>query len=154
MEPEGMVHALELGWQLLDQGGVLIDIHPIGEPPPIEFHIGNNCWSLGLVQESDDCIEYFQADQAIVESLQNGFFAMEKQSTFEHVIKANTIAELQDYLQDHWQDAILPPEIEKRTHELLETLDPLALSSEEEKSIQIRETIKITRLVKKSPKIG
>jgi hypothetical protein len=143
-----MVHALELVWQMLDPGGVMVDIHPNGKPSPIEVHIGIREFPLGLVQETDDFIEYLQAEEALQESIQAGLFSRAKQGSFECVIKASKWEELLDYLRDNWSDAVLSQEIQTNAKRLLESSGPMALSKVEEKSIQIRETITIARFNK------
>ena len=67
MELEGMVHALEIVHDLLKPGGVLVDIHPNGDPPPIEVNVGGDVMLAGYLDETDDFEEYFKADEALAE---------------------------------------------------------------------------------------
>lgn len=108
MSPEGMVHALEVVNDLLVPGGQLIDIHPSGQAPPIELLDGNALIPLGYVHETDDFIEYAQADAALAQAVANGWFNLERQKSFTFATYARSVTELWDFLSQTWSDAILP----------------------------------------------
>jgi len=59
-----MVHALEKIRRLLKPSGRLIDIHPMDRPPPVAVRLGLHTHRLGCLRETDDSIEYRQADAA------------------------------------------------------------------------------------------
>lgn len=111
MAPESMVHALETTRELLDVDGLLLDIHPSGEPPQVIFRNGDEMRVLGYLQESDDFIEYLQASEAITAVIQRGLFHAEAAIRFEFSVHADSIPALVDYLKKEWKDAILAPEI-------------------------------------------
>ena len=119
MQPEGMVHALEIAHHLLKPGGVLVDIHPLGEPPAIKVCLHEQTTQAGWLQESDDFIEYPQATDAIDRAISNGWFALDKQREFKFITHANTLEELHEFLRTNWKDAILPEDAAIRVQELL-----------------------------------
>ena len=105
-----MVHALEIIREMLKRGGRLMDIHPSGDPPPIELLHGNSRTLLGYVGETDNFIEYAQADAAVAQAVANGWFSIEHQALFTFQTYADFVAELWGFLSRTWSDVILPDE--------------------------------------------
>jgi hypothetical protein len=116
-----MVHALQVIHRLLKPGRTLVDIHPTGEPPPIEIVHDEVRSSAGHLQEGGGFDEYFQADAALAEAVKMGLFALERQDVFEFVTCANSLAEFLDHLDTTWSDAIVAPEVQRLAAELLQT---------------------------------
>ncbi len=92
------MHALEIIHTLLEPDGYLIDIHPNGQPPPIEACIADQLHLLGYLQETDDFIEYGQASAALDEVIQRGLFVVERQSSFKFITRAGSVDELHTFL--------------------------------------------------------
>jgi hypothetical protein len=139
MEPAGMVHALEKIHELLQPDGRLIDIHPSGEPPPIEVCIGQRATVVGWMKETDDFIEYAQASAALSQAVECGWFDVERKGVFEYVTQADSVSDLRDYLAKEWKDAILDEAVAVRAEQLLGTV-------EHDKGLIVREPIRIARL--------
>ena len=114
-----MVHALQQIQRLLKPSGNLIDIHPMDKPPPVEVRLGPQTHRLGYLRETDDSIEYRQADAAVAQVVREGLFVVEHTSEFPFRIYTDTVAELQAYLVAEWKDAILDEAIAQRAAELL-----------------------------------
>lgn len=114
-----MVHALEIIGDLLPENGILIDIHPTGEPPTLEVSGAGASEMAGYLQESDDFIEYAQADAAIASAIQLGWFRLEQQETFSHVTITFSMDEFQNFLDEKYQDAIVTPETRQRIQAVL-----------------------------------
>jgi hypothetical protein len=117
-----MVHALENIRNLLKPGGRLLDIHPLEDPRPIEVHISAECILAGWLRESDDYIEYVQADEAIAHVIGRRLYALERRDTFTHKIHAETIWALRDYLAETSQDSIIDDLVLARADELMRTV--------------------------------
>jgi hypothetical protein len=111
MAPEGMVHALELIHRLLKSGGRLIDIRPGGEPPPVYVRSGAREELAGWLQETDDFVEYPQAEAALAEGIERGWFSQTSQSSFTFSTYAGNIAELKDFLMSTWSDVVISDEL-------------------------------------------
>jgi hypothetical protein len=139
MELEGMVHALEIVHGLLKPGGVLIDIHPNGDPPPIEAHVGEEVRLAGYLDETDEFEEYFKADEALADVTGRGLFLLEREGMFTFMTHASTIMELVDFLEAEWTDSVLHEETIKRAKELMG-------ESGEGREIVLRESVRIARL--------
>jgi hypothetical protein len=144
MPPEGMVHALEMVSDLLKPGGRLIDIHPSGQPPPIELLCGANRILLGYLQETDNFIEYAQANAALAQAVDNGWFSLESQAYFTSCTWADSVAELWEFLAQTWSDAVLPDETAARSAEKQAGL----VNPEAQNAVVITEAIRITRLAR------
>lgn len=136
-----MVHALQKIHSWLAPAGTLIDIHPRPDLPPIEVHLADQIFLAGWLRETDERIEYSQADQALATVIQNGLFALAEGHIFTFAIKASHLPELQTFLADNWKDALLDEALSGRIAQLLQTIEP-------NKAILIREQIGITRLLK------
>ncbi len=134
-----MVHALEIIHKLLEPGGFLLDVHPSSDPPPIEVRLGKRYYLAGWLKETDDYIEYIQADQALVAVVQRGLFALEKKGAFPFNTYAGSIEELRSYLAEAWQDAIVDDQVAGRVEELVQ-------SPEADKEVVLRELVQISRL--------
>jgi hypothetical protein len=138
MAPEGMVHALEILHQLLKAGGMLIDIHPSSEPPLIYVrHPGGDIF-VGKLQETDDFIEYIQANQALEEATLRQWFTLEEQNEFTFTIHAGDLDEMIGFLAYEWKDAILPADAASKIQAIYQ-------ESRLEKEIIINERILIAR---------
>ena len=134
-----MVHALEEIHSLLKPDGVLIDIHPTGEPASIEIRIRDRFMPAGWLQETDDYVEYEWANEALNQIVHSGLFAVERQSVFTFNTYAASIAELREHLAEAWKDAILDEITAARAEELLSTI-------ERDKEVIVRESVYIARL--------
>ncbi len=134
-----MVHALERIHASLEPDGSLIDIHPSGEPPPIEVRIGRQVTVVGWMKETDDFVEYAQAGAALSEAIGRGWFEVERKGTFEFATHADSISDLREYLAKEWKDAILEEAVMAKATELLITL-------ERDQELVVREQIRIARL--------
>jgi hypothetical protein len=138
MAPEGMVHALEIVHQLLAPGGLLIDIHPTSEPPTIHVRHLADEFLAGWLQETDDFIEYRQANQAMQQAIQRGWFSLVTASEFTFAIHAGSLDELSTYLAAEWKDAVIPTEAATK-------IGTLFSEYPQEKEIIITERIHIAR---------
>ena len=138
MNPEGMVHALEIIHRLLAPGGLLIDIHPTGQPPPIVVRTAGNELPAGYLQETDDFIEYNQADQAIREAIRQGWFEIDEAGEFQFTTHADNLDEMVAFLAVEWKDAVI-------TAETAAAIDVLFREYPGQKEIIITECISIAR---------
>ena len=111
MGAESMVHALEQVHSLLKSGGFLIDIHPNGEPVEFIYPFEGREHLIGYMQESDDYIEYHQADEALDVAVSNGLFQVEKSEEFTFNTHAKKFDELKTFLDENWSDAVVSEEV-------------------------------------------
>lgn len=114
MAAEGMVHALTTIYRLLAPDGILIDLHPSGLPAVIEAHVGGRARVVGHIRETDDFVEYRQADAALRQVVDAGLFALERAGAFDFTYQADSLADLQAYLAAEWADAVLEPAVVRR----------------------------------------
>ena len=114
-----MVHALEIIHRLLRPHGKLIDIHPVGEPSPVEVRVGRQTTLVGRLTETDDFVEYGQADAALAQVVQRRLFVLEREATFPFITHADSMSELREYLAKEWKDAILDDQTARKAQELL-----------------------------------
>jgi hypothetical protein len=134
-----MVHALEIIHGLVIPAGFLLDMHPSGEPPPIEVRVGEAYFLAGWLKEADDYVEYLHADQALQTVVERGLFSIEGTGTFTFNTYAPSFEDLRAYIMEAWEDALIDDQVAGR-------VDDLWKSPINEKEIVLRELVKITRL--------
>lgn len=142
MPAESMVHALHLIWKRLKPGGLLIDIHPSGEPPPIDVRLGEACHRVGWVAEADDYIEYIQSDEALAEAVQRGWYSLRQTERFAFTTYADNTRDLLTHLENAWEEAIIAERVIQQADDLLNSVEP-------EREIILREWIKMSCLEKR-----
>jgi hypothetical protein len=133
-----MVHALEITHGLLKEGGLLIDIHPTGDPPRIEAHVGGEVRLAGHLDETDGFVEYFNADDALVEVIRRGLFVFEREGLFTFKTHAPTIKELVEFIKAEWSDSVVHEETIERAAKLMG-------EPGEDREIVLREKARIAR---------
>lgn len=132
------MHALELIWQMLKPGGTLVEIHPSGKKPPIGVCRGNELLPSGVLEETDDFVEYFQAEAALAEAETRGWFRLEQRDDFHFIVYADTPEEFQKFLDDNYSDAVLKPEVYERLEVLVDDGDASG-------QVEMDELIRISR---------
>ncbi len=132
------MHALEITHGLLKTDGLLIDIHPNGKPPRIEAHVGGEVLLAGHLDETDDFVEYFEADDALADVTGRGLFELEREGLFTYMLHASNIMELADFLEAEWSDSVLH-------EETIELATELMGEPGEGREIVLRERIRIAR---------
>jgi hypothetical protein len=106
-----MVHALEQIHDLLKPTGFLIDIHPNSEPVEFLYPLDGGEQLIGYMQETDDYIEYRQADEAIETAISKGLFQVLKTGEFEFRTHADSFDELKAFLEENWSDAVITDDV-------------------------------------------
>jgi len=119
-----MVHALRAVHGLLRPAAVLVDIRPLDERAEF-LVIDRGAERLaGLMQETDEGIEYRQAEAAMRHAITEGLFAFEADRSFPFIHHARSFPELRGYLEDIWSDAVMGPELEREAGWLLASAGP------------------------------
>ncbi|MBG7609978.1 MAG: hypothetical protein IZT55_03840 [Anaerolineae bacterium] len=106
-----MVHALEKIHSLLNRTGYLIDIRPDGELIKFIRPLDNREHFIGYLHETDDYIEYRQADSAVQQVLETGLFQAEKVGQFEFRTYAGCFAELKTFVDETWNDSLITEDV-------------------------------------------
>ncbi len=114
-----MVHALEKVHTLLAENGRFLDIHPHPDEPEIVVQLDGETHLAGWLHETDDRVEYGQADQALANVVQRGFFHMQQHETFMFHTYADSVVALQDYLAENWQDAVIDARVAMQVQDWL-----------------------------------
>jgi hypothetical protein len=97
-----MVHALEITRGLLKPDGLLIDIHPTGQPPRVEAHVGGEVHLAGHLDETGNFVKYFEADDALKNVTGRGLFELEREGLFTSLLHAPSIMALANHLAAEW----------------------------------------------------
>ncbi len=113
METEGMVHALEEIHRLLRPEGVLIEIHPALEAPPLTEVRSNGELTFSEDDPGFDYADDLRHAEAAVETVvDRRVFVLEDRRRFELRTHAASVEELRDYWVVY--DAYDPEEKEER----------------------------------------
>jgi hypothetical protein len=106
MAAESMVHALKQIQGLLKvENGRLLDIHPNGDPPSIYVCLDDERHLVGWIQEESDYQKYAQADDALQEAVQRGWFRLAQRQLITFATYATDLETLRDHLRQNWRDA-------------------------------------------------
>lgn len=100
-----MVHALKQIHGVLGANGRLLDIHPNGEPPPIFVRLDDERHLAGWIQEQSDYVSYAQAEDALREAVQRGWFRREQRQPITFATYATDLEAVRQHLRQNWQDA-------------------------------------------------
>jgi hypothetical protein len=82
---DGVVHALKKLHTALRPLGVLLDIHPEPQHADIEIRRAAQTIAVGQVDQTQDIGEITSAQAALDQVVAEGFFALERELTFEYV---------------------------------------------------------------------
>jgi hypothetical protein len=98
MEHQGMVHALEEIYRLLNPGGLLVDIHPVPKMTLIRvYDQGEVVHEEPVVDPGEEDI--LQAESALTEVAERGLFVVGRAHEFDFQTYASAVGELWDYLE-------------------------------------------------------
>lgn len=95
----GMVHALKGVQRLLKSNGVLVDMHPVAEASPIEIVQGGRIEVAGDLMVRQWFTDYQQADMALAEAIQLGFFFVEREGLFDSMTYYDSVEEMRTSLK-------------------------------------------------------
>lgn len=134
-----MVHALEKSQSLLELSGVVLEIHDLPRPSPIEIHTPGGVFFAGYLLSSIDFKDLRLAEKALDKVVEDGQFSITGEHLFNYSICANTFAELEELLSESWDDSYLADGTAKRIKSLIR-------NSEGEVKIVMRLTARLTVL--------
>jgi hypothetical protein len=102
-----MVHALQEIWRVLVPGGILIDMRPLADQWPLEVaslrEVKRTGHVLDLPEQTKSDIDSNQAMQAVE---RRGWFVPERSELFQFVYSWDTPSEMEEFVNDEWQDFI------------------------------------------------
>ncbi len=138
-----MVHALQEIRDLLKPNGVLIDIRPNGELVEFIRPHGDGELFIGHLQETDNYIEYRQAEAAVQEVVAEGLFHFQKRGEFTFQVHADSFSALKSFLDENWSDALI-------TEDVIAEAKRLDIAFGEGKAL-LREKVRISLLTLQIP---
>lgn len=115
-----MVHALRVMHEALRPGGVLVDIRPLpGDHPRLEVRHPRSLRAIpcGIIDETDDGIEYRLAATAAATAVESGWFALDERWQIEFRRYTPSLDDLLAYFADAWTDAVIAAETQQRIRE-------------------------------------
>lgn len=105
-----MVHALEESWRVLQAGGRLIDLRPLGSSWLVEV-VGQGTRILaGHLEDRRGIEDDVASDIAISEAVQRGWFEKEQETFFEYTYDWDTVDAMKAYIEAEWDDLAAVPE--------------------------------------------
>ncbi len=114
-----MVHALEKAVSCLNQGGVILEVHDLVDPPRIEVHSQEGEFFAGQLLHTSDFENQRQADQALNHMVTSGNLESDRAVVFENYIRADSLASLASWLAEEWENAYLPEETQENIARLI-----------------------------------
>lgn len=115
-----MVHALNEIQRVLAPDGILIDLRPLLDEWPLEVVTSSERKKAGRAVDLAEPLSDDQAaNQAVSEIEKRGWFVREREETFPFNYYWDTPKEMQEYLEETWNDVI---NIEKETWDRLKSM--------------------------------
>ena len=137
-----MVHALETVHALIKPGGFLLDVHPGTNKAWVEARVNGKEYFLDVVEETDDYIEYGQANDALSKAVKRRWFEVDETGKFIFVIHSASMEELREFLKENWKDAVLNEGLDTKAKEYIS-------KTTKNYEVLVREEILITRYKRK-----
>jgi ubiquinone/menaquinone biosynthesis C-methylase UbiE len=104
MEAEDMLPGLERAYEILNTGGLLIDIHPYGESEHLEIHSANKLWRAGRTQDKNNYLVYKQADEALQKVIEKDMFIVESECSLPLLNHYDNMLEFEEWIAENWND--------------------------------------------------
>lgn len=102
-----MVHALNEIRRVLVPNGILIDLRPLADHWPVEVVSLRELKRTGRVLDLPDQTEGdIASNEAMREVERRGWFAPERSEFFQYVYSWDTPSEMEEFVNDEWQDFI------------------------------------------------
>lgn len=117
-----MGHALEKIHAMLIDNGRLLDIRPLGEPATLDVCLDDETHRAGWISEGSDYAKYDHAAEALKNAVSWGKFAILKSQPFKIINYADSLDDVEAYLEIEWVDAWLDERVQLRARDLLSVL--------------------------------
>ena len=114
-----MVHALKKTHSLLQPGGLLINVHDMSVPHVIEVHSAQTVTKAGWLLDSEDFDNERLAFNALAQVVLDNDFVLEDEREFNYNIHIDDVEELQEWLAEWWETALLPEGTVQRLNDIL-----------------------------------
>ncbi len=115
-----MVHALQNTRRLLEPDGIVIEVHNLPVPPVIEVHSGTSIIKVGWLLDKTDFEVERSAFNALFQVIENGEYMLEDQKDFLFNTQVDDLQEMQSWLDQWWESAILSESTIKKIKAVLE----------------------------------
>lgn len=113
-----MVHALKKAALCLKEGGIILNVHDLIDPPRIEVHTESRTPFAGQLFSDDDFANQRNTDQAINQAISDGLFTSERSLVFESYIRADSFESLETWLAESWESAYIPEDTREKIVDL------------------------------------
>ena len=114
-----MVHALNLGRGLLKPEGLLVNVNNLPVPAAIEVHTDQGKITAGWILDKTEFESERSAFGALAEVVSQGSFTLESERDFTFHIHSVDFDELQIYLSEWWESAVLPEKTSRRAEKII-----------------------------------
>lgn len=115
-----MVHALQQAHQLLRPNGWLINVHDLPVPHLIELDDTETVHKVGWVLDKENFENTRAALNALTQVVADGLFDLADERNFIYNLYADSLKELQEYLAEWWESALLPDRTIQRLEALMQ----------------------------------
>ena len=111
-----MVHALSEIHRVLVPGGILIDLRPILDRWQVEVASARETRMTGRVQDFENGLDDdAAANRSVSEAEQKQWFVRENEDFFPYVYSWDTATEMEEWLEEEWNDFIALDEKAKKS---------------------------------------
>jgi hypothetical protein len=121
-----MVHALKIAHKLLKPEGLLVNIHNLPVPHVIEIRTAGFIIKAGWLTDSTDFESERLAFEALAKVVSEGIFLLEDERDFSYNVHPDDLHELQEWLAEWWETAVLPDKTIQRVEDLIRQMGQTA----------------------------
>jgi hypothetical protein len=114
-----MVHALKIAHSMLKPEGLLINVHNLPVPHIIEVRAAGTVIKAGWLTDNTDFESERSALDALAGVVSEGIFLLEDERDFSFNVHADDLHELQEWLAEWWETAVLPDKTIQRVEDIL-----------------------------------
>jgi hypothetical protein len=118
-----MVHALKHAHRILGPDGLLINVHGLPVPYLIEVHSAGTAVKAGWLMDSTDFEAERLAFNALARVVSEGHFLLEDERGFSYNMHMDDVHELQGWLAEDWETAVLPEKTIQRVESIFREVD-------------------------------
>jgi hypothetical protein len=118
-----MVHALKQVHSMLQPEGLLVNVHDIPVQHVIEVHSAGSVIKAGWLSDSEDFDNERLAFNALAQVVSENYFLLIDERDLIVNIHADNMQELQEWLAEWWELAVIPENTIQRVDDILRQVE-------------------------------
>ena len=102
-----MVHALETVHRLLTPAGIIISVHDLAEPSPVDVAGDGRVVRVGEMDDDSDYALLRYTDAALDQVVEDGLFVVGAREVFDYISLMDSLETFDDWLAGAWDTIVI-----------------------------------------------